>query len=317
MATQTREREPAAAWMPEGRSDAVGMAIEKAPQLNTSLDRFGESIGDLVLEICGEGASGVGERLESTTTFELFGAYQGYPAVTMRSAALQSRAALLFEDKAVETLLYAMLGVDPGLEDQSESPDDPPREASELELQIALGFSRALAAGIVDAFAPVASFDLQVETIHPIADVNVLGPRETPAIMAPFTIKTRAGAFRVTLVLPQTMTTPLAEQFARGPDPAVVAVDPLWARGMEDGVARAKLTLSAVLDDFEMSLGDVAGLRVGSVLPLMHGGDGHVRIECVERGVFLCRLGESNKRYALEIEDIIANNPDDEYYVAP
>ena len=53
------------------------------------------------------------------------------------------------------------------------------------------------------------------------------------------------------------------------------------------------------------------------MLPLSNAGEGHVRIECVERGVFLCRLDESSERYALEIEDIIATDPDDEYYVAP
>ena len=94
--------------------------------------------------------------------------------------------------------------------------------------------------------------------------------------------------------------------FARGPDPNAAKIDPQWTRQMEQGVTRAKLDLTAILDEFEMSLGDVAGFAVGVTLPLSNGGDGHVRIECAERGVFLCRLGERGDRYALEIEDIIA-----------
>jgi len=314
MATTAREHEATASWLRDRGAETPSLAIEKAPQLNASLDRFADSVGDAIADICGEGASGVADRVATTTTFELLGAYVGYPAVTLRSAALQSRAVLICDESIVDALLNAMLGVDPVQEAKMEAA---PRERSELEMQIVLGFARALAAGIADAFAPVANFDLQVEAVHAITDVNLLGPREMPAIMAQYTIKTRGGAFRIVLGLPQSFTVPLAEMFTQGPDPTAVAVDPHWARGMEDGVARAKLSLTAVLDDFQMSLGDVAGLAVGSLLPLSHGGDGHVRIECVERGVFLCRLGERGQRYALEIEDIIANNPDDEYYVAP
>jgi len=50
------------------------------------------------------------------------------------------------------------------------------------------------------------------------------------------------------------------------------------------------------------------------VLPLSNLSDGHVRIECVERGVFLCKLGERGDRYALEIEDIIGNSSEDDHY---
>ena len=55
-----------------------------------------------------------------------------------------------------------------------------------------------------------------------------------------------------------------------------------------------------------MSLADVSTLKVGHVLPLSDGGQGRVRIESGERGVFVCSLGERGGRYALEVEDIIA-----------
>ena len=131
---------------------------------------------------------------------------------------------------------------------------------------------------------------------------------------AQYTVKTIAGGVPAARrAAADALTTPLAEMFARGPDPGATKLDPNWTRKMEQGVTQRQLTLTAILDEFEMSLGDVAGLRVGAMLPLRNVGEGHVRIECVERGVFLCRLGEHGERYALEIEDIIANNPDDEY----
>lgn len=317
MTALAHERESPAAWLRESRPEAPSLPIEKAPQLNASLERFAEAITDLLLGVCGEGASGSTERIATTTTFELFGAYQNYPTAILRSAALDSRAVMIFDENIVEVLLNSIFGVDPAIQATLPAEDSAPRERTEFETQILHGFARTLSAGICNAFAPVASFDLNAEGVHNIKDVNLLGPREMAAIMAHYTIKTRAGAFRLILALPQPLTLPLAEMFARGPDPTAAKLDPQWTRRMESGVSKAKLSLTAVLDNFEMSLFDVADFQVGTVLPLSHAGDGHVRIECVERGVFLCRLGESVGRYALEIEDILANNPDDEYYVAP
>ncbi len=75
---------------------------------------------------------------------------------------------------------------------------------------------------------------------------------------------------------------------------------------MERRVTESSLTLTAILDEFQMSLADVSSLRLGHILPLSDGGQGQVRIECGERGVFICSLGERNGRYALEVEDVIA-----------
>ncbi len=310
MATLSHEREPAAAWLREGRAETPSMPIEKSPQLNASLARFADAVGEALEPICGEGASGIAERITTTTTFELFGAYRGYPAATLRSAALEARGAMIFDEAIVGVLLDSIFGVDTASEGAPESAAGAPRDHTDLETQIVVGLAKALAACLTDAFAPVASFDLAVEGVHTVHDVNLLGPREMPAILAEYAIKTRSGAVRLAFVLPQSMATPLAEMFARGPDPDAATVDPQWQRRMEQGVAKAKLTLTAVLDEFQMTLGDVSRLRIGGILPLDNGGDGRVRIECVERGVFLCRLGESNGRYALEIEDIIANNLD-------
>jgi flagellar motor switch protein FliM len=68
-----------------------------------------------------------------------------------------------------------------------------------------------------------------------------------------------------------------------------------------------------VLDEFQMSLADVSTLRVGHVLPLSDGGQGRVRIDCGERGVAVCSLGERSGRYALEVEDIIARATEGAY----
>ncbi len=55
-----------------------------------------------------------------------------------------------------------------------------------------------------------------------------------------------------------------------------------------------------------MSLGDVANFEVGGVLPLQSSDFDSVRLECAGRGMFLCRLGQNDGRYRLEIETSLA-----------
>jgi flagellar motor switch protein FliM len=312
MSALAHEKDSGASWLRDARPEAPSLPIEKMPQLNASLERFCEGAGELLADICGPGAAGSTDRISTTTTFELLGAYNAYPAVVLRSQALDARALMIFDAKIADILISAMFGVDAAANAAFSGEEPAPRPRTELENQLVAGLAKIFAASLRDAFSPVASFDLVFESFAEIVDLTLLGPREMAAIMAQYSIKTRGGEFRLIIVLPQTLTTPLGDMFARGPDPNAAKLDPQWTRKMEQGVVRAKLTLTAILDQFELSLGEVADLRVGSTLQLSNLNDGHVRIECVERGVFLCRLGERGDRYALEIEDIIGSSPDDD-----
>jgi flagellar motor switch protein FliM len=300
------------AWLREGRADNAALAIEKAPQFTASLARFAESVGAALEDICGRGAGAALERVAGTTTFDLFGASQGYLAATLRSETLDSRAVMIFDPSAAEVLLNAIFGEELGADAAAKGPAPPKRANTNFEVRVVEGIADVLAQTLCAAFAPSAAFDLAIEAVSAIADVKLLGARDLPAITMHFAISTRAGVFLLIVALPQNAAKPLGEMFARGPDPTAPTADPHWTRQMEKGVAKARLTLTAILDEFQMTLRDVSMLKVGMMLPLSNSGEGHVRIECVERGVFLCRLNESNERYALEIEDIISTHPDDE-----
>jgi flagellar motor switch protein FliM len=164
----------------------------------------------------------------------------------------------------------------------------------------------ALAEAFSEAFAPVADFDLAFEKAEIVEDDSLLGAKDTPALLAPVDIRAPSGGFCVTMLIPHPFLTALGAAFVRGPAPGVAKLDPVWSSKMEKRVTEASLTLTAVLDEFQMSLADVSTLRVGHILPLNEGEQGRVRIDCGERGVAVCSLGERSGRYALQVEDIIA-----------
>ena len=71
-----------------------------------------------------------------------------------------------------------------------------------------------------------------------------------------------------------------------------------------------RLPVIAVLEELPMRLRDVAQFRVGGVLPLQSNGFESVRLECAGRGVFLCRLGQGDGKYRLEIDVPIEQEPE-------
>jgi flagellar motor switch protein FliM len=186
------------------------------------------------------------------------------------------------------------------------TPAETHKAPTALEMRMIGEIAGALAEALCEAFAPVADFDLASEKIETLEDDSLLGARDNPALLAPVTLKAPSGGFSVTLLIPYPFLNALALAVARGPAPGVAKLDPVWSSRMEKRVTEASLSLTAVLDEFQMSLADVSTLRVGHILPLSDDSQGRVRIDCGERGVAVCSLGERSGRYALQVEDIIA-----------
>jgi flagellar motor switch protein FliM len=290
-------------WLREGKPPSATHAIEKTPQFRASMERFAERAGERLSAAFGALFTAGMERTRNANAFSALAEHEGLLASLLYSETLDTRLAILFEGGLVDLLINGMFGVEAS--NDAASPDTL-RAPTALEIRMIGEVAEGLAAAYRDAFAPVADFDLSVQTTEIAEDDALLGPKDSTALLAPVTIKAPTGSIGLTLLLPHPFLTPLAAAFARGPAPGAAKLDPVWAGRMESRVTEASLTLTAILDEFQMSLADVSSLRLGHILPLSDGGQGQVRIECGERGVFICALGERNGRYALEVEDIIA-----------
>jgi flagellar motor switch protein FliM len=299
------------AWLREGRPQSATHAIEKSAPFRAAMERFAERAGERMSQTFGAPFTAAPERTRNANAFAALIEHHAQPAVSLISPSLDARMAMLFEAGLVPLVVNAMFGFEAANDVAAPAPQKPP---TALEMRLIREVADALAAALRDAFAPVADFDLTTDKSVLIEDDGLLGAKDTPALLALVTIKAPAGPFGVTLLLPHPFLSALMGAFARGPAPGAAKLDPVWSSRMEQRVTEASLTLTAVLDEFQMTLADVSGLRVGHILPLSdEGGQGRVRIESGERGVFVCSLGERSGRYALEVEDIIARPPESPY----
>ena len=304
MARSARESESQAPWLPEPKSEAGG--VDKSSRLSGSLERFAERAADALGALLGAPFAGALNGTEAAGTFALFAEHEGHSAAVLRSDVYDTRLALILSPTAADVTIAAMFGADPALDPALPGADAPTRPRTQLETRLLADICGSLAAALNESFAPGVRLELAYEGLTTLVDTNLLGARDMQAIATEFNFKAAAGTFGVNLILPQSLTTELSDLLSRGPEPEAVKLDPHWTRRMEQRVAEANLTLTAILDEFNSTLGEVSGFTLGQVLPLNDDGQGQVRIECVERGVFVCKLGERNHRYALEVEDIIA-----------
>ena len=317
MASAVNEREASTPWLRESRPESSAPPIEKMPQFVAALERFADRVGETLGAAFGAAFSASMETAESATTFAALTEHDGHVAAIMRSSSFDARLAMILDPRAVDTLIATMFGIDPAADGALPETEVSPRPRTGLETRLLIEFAQCVASALRETFAPVASFDMTFESLDTITDEKLLGPKNMPAILCRFAIETPAGALGLNVVAPRAFTVPLSDMFAREPPPGASKLDPNWTHRMEQRVSQANLTLTAILDEFDMSLADVSDLRVGRVLALSDDGQGRIRIECGERGVFICKLGEHNSRYALEVDDIIAHAPEPPYPGAP
>ncbi len=292
-----RDGASSAPWLQGAQPEPAGQAIERLPGLAFAFEQFALNVpaaagGLLKLE----GAPTV-DAIRSESVFTSLGECEGQLASVLHSGALDAKLMVIFDAKIAEALVATIFG------DESVSLSArPPRPPTTIELHLVAELGRRLAGALEAAFDGVASLELRLDRLEKLADVHALGRRDGPAVEARLTVQSRVGPLALVVLAPQAALAPLRKRLAAAPGAETGGGDPRWARQLEQGVARARVPVSAVLDELPMSLGEIAALSVGQVLTLHGSGMGRVRLECEGREMFWCKLGQGDGRYSLEIE---------------
>ena len=294
------ERESSAAsapWLQGAQPDSAGQAIERLPGLAFAFEQFALNIPAAAGSLLKLETAPTLDAIRPETAFTALGECEGQLAAVLHSGALDAKLMLIFDPKIAESLIATVFG------DESVSVGErPPRSATTIEFHLVAELARRFAGALEAAFDGFGSLELRLDRLEKLADVYGLGRRDGPTVEARLTLATRLGPLALAVLAQQAALAPLRKQLATEPGAETGGGDPRWARQLEQGVARARVAVSAVLDELPMSLGDIAALSVGQVLTLHGSGMGRVRLECEGREMFWCKLGQGDGRYSLEVE---------------
>ena len=295
-----REGAASARWFQAAQPEATGQALDRLPGMVFAFEQFALNLPTSSGRLVKLETAPALESIRAVNLFAALGDCQGQLGALLHSAALDARLMLIF-DRKIATALIAMIFGD----ETVKLGERPERPATTIELHLVAELARRLTGALDAAFDGLFSLELRFERLEAIVDVHGLGRRDGPAIEARLKIDSPVGALSLAVLAPQAALAPLRKKLAVEPGDERAAGDPRWARQLEQGVARARVAVSAVLDDLTMSLGDIAELSVGQVLALHGTGMGRVRLECEGRPMFWCKLGQGDGRYSLEVETAV------------
>jgi flagellar motor switch protein FliM len=151
---------------------------------------------------------------------------------------------------------------------------------------------------------------MSFERLLTLTDDFALGRRDMPAVAARFSLRLTGGACQGLVIMPQSLLLPIRKELEREPQTEPASADRRWSNSIEIGLRQTRLPVTAILEELSMNLGDVANFRVGEVLSLQSSDFDSVRLECAGRGMFMCRLGQSDGRYRLEVATSLAQPPE-------
>jgi flagellar motor switch protein FliM len=302
MALDEHDSAAQAPWLHGAQADHSGLSIERMPGIAFALEQFALSVPDTLAPLCKASSSGTIDELRSTSLFQFLGECQGLTAAVLNCAALDARMLMIFDEAIADTLVTAIFSG----EDESELGRRPRRPRTTIETGLIAELARRLCKALNKGFERTASLALTYERLETLADVHTLGRRDMPAIAARVTIDTAGGPTPLIALFPQSLLAPIRKDLTFDPGNEAPASDPRWTRDMEARVTKTPVAVTAILDQVEMTLGEIAKLAIGQVLTLNGAGMGRVRLECAGREIFWCKLGEGDGRYSLQIEEAIA-----------
>jgi flagellar motor switch protein FliM len=289
----------------------AGLAVERMPGLAAALNQFVAEAGRAVAPLApGVLAGGSIEGVRATTLFQAIADCTGLTAAIYASAEPEARLLIALDERIEELIVASIFGESISSSVEGDTEVEAPRVRTAIETALVEEFARALGRALETGFAPRAPVTLAFERLVTLNDAFALGRRDMLAAAARFSLPMSGGACEGLVLIPQSLLAPLRRELERDQAMEAPAADRRWSSLMETGVKKTRLPVMAVLEEVPMSLGDIANLQVGGILPLQSSDFDAVRLECSGRGMFLCKLGQGEGRYRLEIESTITQGPE-------
>ena len=278
---------------------ASNLAIDQLPLLPVIFDRVGAHLAERLRTLSA--------ALPHVTVNDLYTAQIGdtldtydMRAVTGLFYAVGWDAPVIvgFDRDFVFSIVEMLLGGD-----GSEPPLEDERNLSAVEIQIAQFIFEELGTALQVAFSGVSSPRFRLERTETRLDFAGAGRRNHQAVVAKFILQALNRGGEMFIIIPQSALSPLRHALARVAPVERAPADSAWARQMTEEVQRAAVTIRAVAETHELTLGDVAALRVGQILKLQATANSRIKVESAEQPLFWAYLGQNEGFYTLCIDE--------------
>lgn len=176
---------------------------------------------------------------------------------------LRGTALYVIEPRLVFTVIDNFFGGDGRFKARIEGREFTPTENRVIQILL-----RELFTAMEEAWRPVlgVSFEFQSSEMNP-QFASIVSPTET-VVISRFQIELEGGGGEVHLTMPYSMIEPIRDLLDAGIQSDRAEQDERWSESLRDDVFDAELEISSILLETRISLGDLARLRPGDVIPV-------------------------------------------------
>ncbi|MBC8130935.1 MAG: FliM/FliN family flagellar motor switch protein [Rhizobiaceae bacterium] len=230
-------------------------------------------------------------------------------ATVFRSPKWREAGFVLADAKLADTLVEAMFG---GNGSVATGPQRPLTKLDKRFIELAIPTMIEAANPV---FQPVAPLDVTSEAMLTeglAAALDERLPVEGRAFLE-LSFKIAVGQHEsvLSVAMPEKALAPHRRKLTIVPAEAPLVADEGWARDITEGLQLADLEVRAILDEKQITLGDVARFMVGQTIVLDATATSPIIIECEEQRLFRGVMGRSRDAYVVRIEEKI--DPTEEF----
>lgn len=286
---------------PEGLFVGKSDLLDRLPMLRTVLQKTASGWADQIRNISA-----------TVPTAKLVGVESGPSETMIASVAHHSVACVLEASKwngrliasadhaFVDTVVEMLLGGD-----GTEPVPGTSRSLTKVDFKLTQLVLEQFAIALSAAFESVAPTKFIVSEAASRANFDVLGRMTVPIVAARFRLNALGLGGDFTLMMSQSLLSPMRNALSRVTPPEAAMPDPAWSQKIHSEVTRTNVELVAVLDEQTMLLSDVARFAVGQMLQLRATPEGQVLVECNGERLIKCQMGKANGSYTLRVREFV------------
>lgn len=260
-------------------------------------ERFGMQWTKAVREFFGATATLRFEAIDSIVASEHIGRDNGMGLCAVLDAPAWSTPVLLSADaSAIALFVEGLMG------GQNAAPIPlVKRPATKIEARLAGFVLESMIKSLEAAFQPILPGHFLLRRMVDRPRLTDIGRRNDSLLVGRFRLEIGKGTGTLLFVIPYAAIAGQREIFSRTKFDEPKPADAAWCAHIQSELARTKVILRATLDEREVTLDEIAGLRVGGILPLQSGATSPVRVSCNGESLLWCRMGQTHGNYTLQV----------------
>ncbi|HLH10581.1 MAG TPA: FliM/FliN family flagellar motor switch protein [Methylovirgula sp.] len=293
---------------PERLLDSASISVERMPMLHVIFDRMATQSAENARQLSTAPAYFSVNSIKTERIGGILESYEGKAVVAVFQAQKwDARIMLGLDNKLVFTLVEALFGGD-----GSEAAYMENRALTSIEMRVAQKTFDMLARTLQVCFSVIEETRFKFERIESRMDFAVIAPRNNFAVITRLNLRILGRSGEVFVVIPQTALNPIRQSLSRDLSNEVLVPDPRWSKQIHTEIGRSEVTVSAIIEEDNLTLGDIAEFKVGQVFELSATPRSRVKLECNGTPLYWCQLGQAEGHYTLKVDELV--DSDQEFF---